>query len=550
MPTIARLIGGAGTGKTTRLLEIMERAIEAGDIGPEQVGFVSFTRAARHVAAARAAERFGVSVPLLEQEGWFRTLHSVCFKCLGCSKGDILSGDKESSAWLEEALGQPIKTPQGDEEASFAESAIVADTEAGAALGLWQAARNRLEPLAEAWARAEACDDRTPDLESCRRIIERYEQAKRLAGRSDFVDILGRFAGYRFGVDGHDRKAPDGYVPGVPVWFFDEQQDTSRLLDAVCHRLIEPSRWVYVVGDPFQGIYTWAGAEPRLFMAWEVAKEDIMPKSYRCPREILELGEDVLRDCSDYFDRGIAPADHEGGVDTAMLTGSLFDDMDPRESWLVLARSNAHAKRLSAFLDRRGLPWLPTKGNNRWTAPKTRAAIMSLYGLEKYGVIGGEDWPTMLDKVPSSLEGNTLLVRGTKTRFDQPGEFSAIRNRVFRRDDLHELGATDHLIDLLASGRWRGVVDDADRWIGAVEQWGYEAVEKPNIRLGTVHSVKGAEADNVLWLTSTSQQTDRAMETQDGADAERRVSYVAVTRARKKLIVVKERSRYAAEVPV
>jgi superfamily I DNA/RNA helicase len=284
-------------------------------------------------------------------------------------------------------------------------------------------------------------------------------------------------------------------------------------------------------------------------MGWNVAKEDIMPKSYRCPREILDLGEGLLKECTDYFDRGIQPADHDGSVESSPLVGGLFDEMDPRESWLILARSNSHAKRLASFLDRRGLPWTPTRGNNRWNAPKTRAAVMSLYGLEKHGVMEGHEWPAVLDKVPSKLEGEELLERGTKTRFDHPGALAAVSSRVFRRDEIAELGATPLLIETIASGRWRNVVEESDRFIDSVERYGYEATEKPRIVVSTVHAAKGMEADNVLWLTTTSEQTNRSMQTDDGADAERRVNYVAATRARKRLIVARERCRYAAEVP-
>ena len=64
----ARLIGGAGTGKTTELMAIMDKLL-AREIGPLEVGFCSFTRAARREAATRAADRFGVPVPVLEREG-------------------------------------------------------------------------------------------------------------------------------------------------------------------------------------------------------------------------------------------------------------------------------------------------------------------------------------------------------------------------------------------------------------------------------------------------------------------------------------------------
>ena len=275
-----------------------------------------------------------------------------------------------------------------------------------------------------------------------------------------------------------------------------------------------------------------------------------MPQSYRCPPEVLALGEDILRECSDYWDRGIRPADHEGGVETAMLGTHLFADIDPRESSLLLARSNYHAKRLAAHLDRQGIPWLPTRGNGRWNAPKTRKAVMGLWWLEKQGVIEGGDWPAILDKLPSKLDGVQVLVHGTKARFEDDGEKKKISRLAFRLNEIEELGATSRLVELIASGRWRPLVEEADRFIEAVERYGYEAVESPLVRVSTIHAAKGMEADNVLWLTTTSQEVGRSMETPDGADAERRVSYVAATRAKHRLIVARERCRNAAEVPV
>ncbi len=53
MPDILRLIGGAGTGKTSRLMQEIDRAL--GLYGIEQIGFSTMTRAARSVAVGRAA---------------------------------------------------------------------------------------------------------------------------------------------------------------------------------------------------------------------------------------------------------------------------------------------------------------------------------------------------------------------------------------------------------------------------------------------------------------------------------------------------------------
>ena len=53
---VARLIGGAGTGKTTTILSKMELALERLGGNPLRLGFASFTRAARAEAVARARD--------------------------------------------------------------------------------------------------------------------------------------------------------------------------------------------------------------------------------------------------------------------------------------------------------------------------------------------------------------------------------------------------------------------------------------------------------------------------------------------------------------
>ena len=66
MVAVARLIGGAGTGKTTELMRIIEQVAGKG-VDPYSIGFCSFTRAARLEASTRAADMFGIRQPELER---------------------------------------------------------------------------------------------------------------------------------------------------------------------------------------------------------------------------------------------------------------------------------------------------------------------------------------------------------------------------------------------------------------------------------------------------------------------------------------------------
>jgi superfamily I DNA/RNA helicase len=107
-------------------------------------------------------------------------------------------------------------------------------------------------------------------------------------------------------------------------------------------------------------------------------------------------------------------------------------------------------------------------------------------------------------------------------------------------DELAELGATQLLIDGVRAGKWRQWIEGAQTYSSAVEQWGQEAVDHPKVRIGTIHSAKGSEADNVAVLTSIPSPCFRAAQTPEGFDEETRCKYVAVTRAKRRLVILNE----------
>jgi len=546
--TIARLVGGAGTGKTTELLRLMELVIDRG-IDPHNIGFVSFTRAARAEASTRAAERFGVTRKSLETNGWFRTLHSVCYRALGVSSAQMVTDDRESAEWIADVLQEPPsgKPPTGDDDA-LGYVAPVESSRCGVALTLWAAARNRLCPVVDVWRDAVRCNDTTPGLDYCRSIIDRYEQRKLLDNRIDFVDLLCMFAGVRCRVDGCETTRPLGDVPHVPVWFFDEQQDASALLDRVCHRLIshDACRWVYVVGDPFQAIYGWAGADSRLFRKWDAATERIMPKSYRCPDAVLRMGEDCIRDCSDYFDRKILPADHGGTVDSVWGTGGMVSHLNPASERTVgiAVRTNYQLGIVARHLDENNIPWKPTRGHGGWSAPARSETIAAFVALQHGKPISWDAWGRCVNAMPA----RDMFRRGAKAENKRKASAMSEHHPDVKlwAEGLGHVGVTPAGLETIQSGRWTAWVPKSDMWLAAAQRWGVDAVTRPRVNVGTVHSMKGAEFDDVYLNTAVSRPVVRSQSTPDGWDEERRVEYVGVTRARHRLVLVHQRGATAA----
>lgn len=541
---IARLIGAAGSGKTTELLNIMEGALPKLGGNPLRLGFASFTRAARAEAVSRAAAAWNVPPSLLDGEGWFRTVHSTARRCLALEPGQLIGNAVADTEWISNALGVKVSTSIDDD---TGRQKFVGGQE-GAALTCWERARNTLQPLSEVVRKMRRLDDDVPDYAAVVRIAERYEMAKRLEDRLDFSDLLLRFSGFRLhAVDGVERTEPEGTLPDVSAWLFDEQQDASPLLDAACKRLVsaESVKWCYVVGDPFQAIFGFAGSSADCFLGWPAEKERTMPKSYRCPKPILELGERCLRRMyRGYFDRKVAPADHEGQIFDCE-TELPFIRARPDEEWLFIARTNYEANRLYASLHAAGKPakWVTQQEG----ATSRGTGLAALYALEKGKHVSGKEWSRAIELLPcTNKDKEPMLARGVKTGWAKK---HADEWDVIFSDDLTKVGATEPLMEKIRSGRWCGLVDRGEEWRRHAERWGPELVANTKIRVGTIHSVKGMEADNVAMLTTVGKRVEQGREDdRDQHDEECRIAYVGVTRARRNLYIVNE-GRHGKPVP-
>ena len=547
-----RAIGGAGTGKTSLMKATAEKALARPEMGGNHLalGYSSFTRAARLEAAVRCGTAWGVPPEELMQQGWFRTAHSVCFRQLGVSRGEMISGNKQDEQWVSEAVGSDVAFALNDDE----EGGIAiyqGDPVAAAALNYWSLARNVCRPLREVVEADPSYD--APSAGEVIKRIEMYEQAKRLDGRFDFTDLLSRFVGLRFDPEvGPIEVTPEGLVPSEVVgWIFDEAQDASRLLDLACRRLVtgDSCRWAWLVGDPYQVLFSWAGASASHFMAWDAAQQHVMPKSYRCPKAIMQAGERCLQRLPDYWDRGIAPAEHDGTVEESENFEDDLYDLRPDEDTLVIARTNRSVSKIKAILEDIGMPFRYTKQKHEGKTSKEQG-MAGLWNLERGQGISGDAWGRIVEMLPSkTTDGREWLFRGSKARWKKG--LAEQFDRVYP-EDLPTLGASPELCQAISSGEWAGLPDGGTKWVRAAKKWGVEAVSEPKIRIGTIHSSKGMEASKVIVLTAVSGRCREAEETDDARFAEeRRIEYVACTRAKHKLILAHDpRARHRMEVPL
>ena len=547
MGMTARLVGGAGTGKTRELIEIMERAKAGLGGSPFALGFASFTRAARTEAAQRAADAWGIPAEVLTRDGWFKTAHATAYRQLGIKKGQLLGTDKESQLWLAEALGVDVRVIL---DADTGRSQYTGDHAASRAIQAWEISRARVEPLRETIKRMAAYGEQTPTWGEVRQYVTKYEAAKRSDDRFDYSDLLSRFAGIRFHADGFDEVQPEGETPpSVRAWIFDEAQDASELVHRVCLRLSESPivQWTYLAGDPFQSVFSFGGSDSKHFMNWKADKEKVMPRSWRCPAPILELGEKCLRRMRNgYWDRGIAPADHDGIIEQSSNPTSSISSLCAETDTLILARCKYTLKGYSEALRRMNLPHAMLN-DSRDT--QILRAYRAYWDLEHNEAVTGEDLACAIQATPTKSLKGALLNRGVKAAW---GRSEIVRGwDMVVQDNLADIGMTPELVEKIKQGQWGGLLHNAERWREAARKYGPDLATAPRIRLGTIHSTKGMEADTVVLSTAVSRKVSESQETNPEIyDEEKRVEYVAVTRSKRRLIISHDPSDHAMRLPL
>jgi DNA helicase-2/ATP-dependent DNA helicase PcrA len=88
---VYKIFGPPGTGKTTKMLNLLEQEMEQG-IAPAEIVYLSFTRVAVGEARKRALAKF----PQLDESrdlGYFRTMHSMAYRVLNLRPDRVAQGE-------------------------------------------------------------------------------------------------------------------------------------------------------------------------------------------------------------------------------------------------------------------------------------------------------------------------------------------------------------------------------------------------------------------------------------------------------------------------
>jgi DNA helicase-2/ATP-dependent DNA helicase PcrA len=486
---INKVFGPPGSGKTTYLLNVAQAELERG-IAPQRIGYFSFTRKAANEAKGRAVAKF----PELQEDTdfpWYRTLHSLAYRCLGISTKDMMTPEHYREFAKEAGIELNVET--GEEE-----YAVRADHPILSEINI---ARIRGEDL-RTYYNHSVMEIEWYHFEYVERCYRHYKQANNLL---DFTDLLERLL-----LEPHR-------LPQLETVIIDEAQDLSRLQWDLVLGLADRCNQVYVAGDDDQGIFSFAGARVENFLALP-GNIKVLEQSYRVPAKVHRLANSVVRRIRTRQEKSWNPRDTEGAVHYY----SHFEQVDVTQGeWLIMAATNYMLNDMYAWLKSQGL--LFERNDQKSISDPILVAVLGWEALRK-----GKEIPFAVVKQIYKYLGADCIKRGFKTLIGADAE------AVYTMDTLREKHG------LVSEDIWHVALskigEDKRDYLIALLRRGTRVTGKVNIKLSTIHGAKGGEADNVLLLTDLS--TKFAKEYDRNADDIHRLFYVGLTRARESLHIV------------
>jgi DNA helicase II / ATP-dependent DNA helicase PcrA len=506
------VLAGAGTGKTRAITHRIAYGVATGAYPPNRVMALTFTSRAASELRGRLRQLGAGDVSA-------RTFHSAALSQLnffwpqvvGGQLPSILNSKGRLLAQSAERLGLRLDT------ATLRDVAVEIEWRKVSGLTIAQysaAIGSRSIPAAL-------------PADKLLMLQQSYEDVKDERRQFDFEDVLLACAGMietEPSVAMHVREQYRFFV-------VDEYQDVSPLQQQLLELWLGGRRDLCVVGDASQTIYSFAGARSEYLLDFERRFDDAtvvrLEQNYRSTPEVVDAANRLMRGRAGALTLHSAlapsaispvfasfPSDVAEARAVAQLIGEQVACGEKPEDIAVLFRVNVQSAVLETALSDAGISYQLRGAKRFFDLPEVRQAVMSLRAASIS--IGGEPLFKSVSDVLRSL-GWTQ---------DAPEQRGAVRDR------WESLNALMGLVDLAAPGtNFRQFTNEL-----LERQAGQHEPTVAAVTLATLHSAKGLEWDSV-YLVGLSEGLVPISYAKnfEQIDEERRLLYVGITRARRRL---------------
>ena len=591
------VLAGAGSGKTTVLVNRIAYMISQKHIRPWNILAITFTNKAAREMKDRIERLLGDTA----KDMWIGTFHSVCVRILrscidllGYSRDFVIYDTADTKTVMKECLRE-----LDIDEKSFPVRNV---------LSIISNAKNDLMDAAT-FENVYKSDYR---MSIIAKIYYRYQTKLRKNNAVDFDDIILNTVK----ILSENPDVLSKYQDKFQYILVDEYQDTNNSQYLLINLLAQANRNLCVVGDDDQSIYKFRGANIGNILNFEDDYSDVqkitLDQNYRSTQNILDAANSVISNNKGRMGKSLWTSNGDGNK-VFVYTGTNeydearyiarqikkhFDEQGSFSDCAILYRTNAQSRVIEEMLMRESVPYKVLSGLRFYDRKEIKDIIAYLrvvYNpnddvrlariinepkrkignatLEKarniareketslYDVISNaDDYPefkTAIKKLLSfseiiqsliklkdtvtieELTGRILNDTGympalvmedtteSKTRIENLGEFISVITEFEKNEETgNTLGEFLENISL---------VSDID---------GYDENEDSAV-LMTIHSAKGLEFP-IVFLSGLEEGLFpgmRSMESDDDIEEERRLCYVAITRAKEQLYITKTISR-------
>jgi DNA helicase-2/ATP-dependent DNA helicase PcrA len=578
------IVAGAGTGKTRTLTSRVARLLERG-VAPERILLLTFTRRAADDMLARAAAMSG-------HRDWGRrlrggTFHAVAHQFISSYAEPL--GLQPGFSLLDPADAADVMDLLRDREGF--ETGDVRVPRSATLVDIYSRCVNTRHRLGEVLATDFPwCE---PHAEAIAGLFKSYVTRKRAQGQVDFDDLL---LLWRAAL-GDDRLGPR-MVEMFDHVLVDEYQDVNALQVDIVRRLRPDGRGLTVVGDDAQAIYGFRGSDCRylhdLASSLSGAIVIALERNFRSVQPILNLANLIrpseagicLRLQSERLGtrRPILVRCHDAASEARAVVDRILDAHDEGMrlcDQVVLVRAAHHSDLIELELTARRVPYRKYGGLRFVEAAHVKdfaAAVRLLDNpadelawfriLRMHDGIGpargrmllgllapragtsSYEWAEAVAAAPArsrvalgaTLEGLDAARKQAGASSRVTAVFHLLRPLVLTRysegparvDDLDRLSAAAAQMDDLSA--WLAEIT-LDPPMSTGDLAGPPHLDEDFVVISTVHSAKGLEWSSVHLphLVDGAFPSDMALGSPAGLAEERRLFYVATTRARDRL---------------
>lgn len=574
------VLAGPGSGKTLTITKRIEYLIGKHHVSPEEILVITFTKA----ASVEMKERF---VRLCGQKAGpvtFGTFHGIYYGILKwayrMNASNILS-EEQKYQLLKQVIGR--MEIDIDDEKDFLQ---------GIAGEIGNIKNNQI-PLAE--YESLNCSE-----EVFREIFEQYEKERKRLKKIDFDDML--VLVYEL-----FKKRPDilsMWQRKFRYILIDEFQDINQVQYDVIRMLAAPENNLFIVGDDDQSIYRFRGARPDIMLGFKKdypdTKEILLDVNYRSTKAIVNGAARVIRHNVNRYPKQIITTNEQGEtvhiqevrhpIEESKYVVSQIQEAKkrgiPSSEIAVLFRTNVEARALAETFMEYNMPFrmkecmpnlyehfiaqdlitylkmalgdrsrksflaIMNRPNRYIGRDSVEGTMISFESLRKFYC--DKDW--MLDRI-DQLEVDFRILKNMAPY----GAIQYIRKHIGYDEFLKEYAAfrkinMEDLKEVLREIEERAkAFRTIEEWFTHIEEYSEELKRQSQqketdpeaITFMTMHGSKGLEFDLVFIIGANETITPyKKAETKEEVEEERRMFYVAMTRARKKLIIsyTKERN--------